>query len=73
MTKNKKEATIRYIDSLNLTLPQKAMFIRQYYSSYDNYNEQIVNYIKQNVSSVEERSTILTELGFTIRNGRVYW
>lgn len=72
-TENKKEATIRYIDSLNLTLPQKAMFIRQYYSSYDYYNEQIVNYIKQNVSSVEERSAILTELGFTIRNGRVYW
>ncbi len=72
-TENKKEATIRYVDSLNLTLPQKAMFIRQYYSSYDYYNEQIVNYIKQNVSSVEERSAILTELGFTIRNGRVYW
>lgn len=70
---SRKNKVIQYVKSLNLSIPQKAILIKMEYNSYDNYNEQIVNYIKQNVSSVEERSAILTELGFTIRNGRVYW
>lgn len=70
---NKKEATINYINTLKMSIPQKAMFIRLYYSSFDDYNEQIVNYINQNVSSIDEKKLILTELGFTIRDGRVYW
>lgn len=70
---NKKEATINYINSLKMSIPQKAMFIRLYYSSFDDYNEQIVNYINQNVSSMDEKILILTELGFTIEDGRVYW
>lgn len=70
---NKKMATINYINSLRLSIPQKAMFIRLYYSSFDDYNEQIVNYINQNVSSMDEKILILTELGFTIKDGRVYW
>ena len=70
---NKKEATINYINTLKMSIPQKAMFIRQYYKSFDDYNEQIVNYINQNVSSIDEKKLILTELGFTIRDGRVYW
>lgn len=70
---NKKEATINYINSLKMSIPQKAMFIRLYYSSFDDYNEQIVNYVNQNVSSMDEKILILTELGFTIEDGRVYW
>lgn len=72
-TENKKEATIKYINSLHLNIPQKAMFIKQYYSSYNNYNKEIVNYINQNVKSIEEKTKILTQLGFTIKDGRVYW
>ena len=70
---NKKMATINYINSLRLSIPQKAMFIRLYYSSFDDYNEQIINYVNQNVSSMDEKILILTELGFTIKDGRVYW
>ena len=72
-TTNDKAETIKYINSLNLSIPQKAMFIRMYYPSFDNYNTQIVDYIKQNTKTVEERTQILTKLGFTIKNGRVYW
>lgn len=70
---NKKDATISYINSLKLSIPQKAIFIKLYYSSFDDYNEQIINYINQNVSSADEKTLILTELGFTIKDGRVYW
>ena len=72
-TDNKKEATINYINSLKLSIPQKAIFIKLYYNSFNGYNEQIVNYIKQNVSSMDEKNLILKNLGFTIRDGRVYW
>lgn len=72
-TDNKKEATINYINSLKLSIPQKAMFIKLYYSSFDNYNEEIINYINKNVSSIEEKTDILKQLGFTIKDGRVYW
>ena len=72
-TDDKKNATIKYINSLKLSIPQKAMFIKLYYNSFDDYNEQIVNYVNQNVSSMDEKVLILTELGFTIKDGRVYW
>lgn len=72
-TDNKKEATINYINSLKLSIPQKAIFIKLYYNSFNDYNEQIVNYINQNVSSMDEKKLILKNLGFTIRDGRVYW
>ena len=72
-TDNKKEATINYINSLKLSIPQKAIFIKLYYNSFNDYNEQIVNYINQNVSSMDEKNLILKNLGFTIRDGRVYW
>lgn len=72
-TDNKKEETINYINSLKLSIPQKAIFIKLYYNSFNDYNEQIVNYINQNVSSMDEKNLILKNLGFTIRDGRVYW
>ena len=72
-TKNDKEETIKYINSLNLSIPQKAIFIKQYYSSFNNYNEQIVNYIKNQNLSTNEKEKVLTKLGFTIKDGRVYW
>lgn len=68
----RKTAVIKYVNSLNLSIPQKAMLIKLNYSSYDSYNEKIIQYInKQNITR-EEKIIILTKLGFTIRNGRVY-
>ena len=72
-TDDKKVTTINYINSLKLSIPQKAMFIKQYYTTFDNYNEEIIKYVDKNVKSMEEKILILTELGFTVRNGRVYW
>ena len=68
----RKTAVIKYVNSLNLSIPQKAMLIKLNYSSYDSYNEKIIQYInKQNITR-EEKIIILTKLGFTIRNGKVY-
>ena len=69
----RKNAVIQYVNSLRLTVPQKAMLIKMnYYSSYSNYDNQIINYINQQKISFTDKKEILEELGFKVRNGRVY-
>jgi len=71
-TTNDKEETIKYINSLNLSIPQKAMFIKQYYKSFNKYDSQIIQYINSQKISKKEKEEILIQLGFTIKDGRVY-
>ena len=63
---------MKYVNSLNLTIPQKAMLIKMNYSSYTNYDSQIINYINSQEISIDEKTEILEELGFKVRNGKVY-
>lgn len=99
---SRKNKVIKYINSLNLSIPQKAMLIKMEYSSfkqYDNkivkyvnnidcssydkkvilktigftsYDKDIINTINSKNISVEEKTKELEELGFKVRNGRVY-
>ena len=68
----RKSAVIKYVNSLNLSIPQKAMLIKLNYSSYDSYNDKIIQYINKQNLTKQEKTEILTKLGFTVRNGRVY-
>lgn len=68
----RKVAVIKYVNSLDLTIPQKAMLIKMNYSSYNDYNNQIINYINKQSISLEDKKEILEELGFKVRNGKVY-
>ena len=69
---NRKNAVIKYVNSLDLTIPQKAMLIKMNYSSYNNYNNQIISYVNNQKISLDEKKEILEELGFKVRNGKVY-
>lgn len=71
-TTNDKQETIKYINSLNLNIPQKAMLIKQYYKSFTQYDSEIIKYINSQNLSKEDKQTILEQLGFVIRDGRVY-
>ena len=71
-TKDDKNETIKYINSLNLNIPQKAMFIKQYYKSFNSYDSEIIDYINSQKLSKSDKESILTQLGFTIKDGRVY-
>jgi hypothetical protein len=71
-TDNDKEETIKYINSLSLSIPQKAMFIKQYYPSFKEYDEQIIKYIDSQKITITEKQEILEELGFKIKDGKVY-
>lgn len=99
---SRKNKVIKYINSLNLSVPQKAMLIKMEYNSFKQYDSQIVKYVNgincssydkkiilktvgftnydrdiinainsKNIS-VEEKTKELEELGFKVRNGRVY-
>lgn len=70
---SRKHKIINYVNNLNLTIPEKAIIIKMEYSSFDDYNKEIVNYINQQDMGNKEKISILEELGFEIRNGRVYW
>ena len=63
-TTNDKEETIKYINSLDLSLPQKAMYLRTYYKSFNDYNEDIFNYVNSLDMIYDQKKAILIYLGF---------
>ena len=73
-TESRKKKVISYVNSLDLTIPQKAMLIRQYYSSYRDYNNQIVNYVSNSDMSYEDKVEVLKSLKFKVDDeGNVSW
>lgn len=71
---SRKKKVFNYINSLNLTPVQKAMLVRTQYSSYDNYNNEIVNYLNNQTSiTLDEEYEILKKLGYKVKGDRVSW
>ena len=71
-TTQRKAAVIKYVNSLDLSIAQKAMLIKLNYSSYDSYDVQIIKYVNSQDLSKNDKKEILVKLGFTVRNGKVY-
>lgn len=71
---SRKNAIIKYINGLNLSVPQKAILIKTNYSSFDNYNSQVINYVNTSNNSMEDKKEILKSLGFEVytKNGKTY-
>ena len=68
-----KNKVIQYINSLKASVPEKAILIKLYGNyTFNDYNQQIINYINGKNITLKEKEEILTELGFKIKNGRVY-
>lgn len=71
---SRKEKVINYINGLNADYETKIILFKSEYPSDDTYNAEIVNYLNSRDDlTYEERITIFTELGFTVKNDRVYW
>jgi len=71
-TNQRKNAVVNYVNSLELSIPQKAMLIRMNYSSFNSYDNQIIEYINRQDLTIKEKEDILSKLGFKIKDGRVY-
>ena len=72
-TNQRKNVVINYVNSLELSIPQKAILIKMNYSSFNSYNSQIIEYINSKDLSKSKKEEILTKLGFTVKDGRVYY
>lgn len=64
---------VNYVEKLpNLTIAQKALLIKSEMSSYKKYDNQIIEYIDKQSLSTKEKEEILKNIGFKIKNGRIY-
>ena len=72
-TEQRKQKTIAYINSLDMEIPQKAMLIRNYYTSFRDYNNEIVNYVNNLNLSQDEKVQILKGTGMTVNGNNVSW
>lgn len=70
---SRKRKIFNAIKRLDLNEVEKAMLIRLEYTSYDDYNTQIFEYINGLDLSVEERIAVFETFGFEVKGGRVYW
>ena len=61
---SRKNKVIQYVNSLNLSIPQKAILIKMEYNSYGNYNNQIVNYINGLNKTANDKKVLLKSIGF---------
>ncbi len=71
---SRKEKVISYVNELDLSIPQKAMLIRQTYSSFDDYNDEIVNYVANLDIDYDTKKAILEALDMKVYDdGSVGW
>ena len=74
ITGSRKEKVIDYINGLDATYEEKIVLFKSEYPADDTYNEEIINYLNNRADlTYEELVAIYTELGFTVKDGYVYW
>ena len=74
ITGSRKEKVIEYINNLDADYGEKIILFKSEYNADDTYNEEIIDYLNNREDiSYDEMVTILLELGFTVKNGNVYW
>ena len=61
---SKKQAVMQYINSLNLSIPQKAILIKMNYNSFKQYDNQIINYVRNLDESIDDKKVLLKYIGF---------
>lgn len=70
----RKTKVISYVNSLDLSIPQKAMLIRQEYSTFNDYNYDIVEYVNSLDIEYEDKVSILESLEMKVsEDGTISW
>lgn len=69
---SKKKKVINYINSMNLSIPEKAILIKLNGYSLKQYDNKIINYVNDRDISMNDKISILEQLGYKIKDGRVY-
>lgn len=61
---SKKEKVINYINSLSLSIPQKAILIKSQYNTFNNYDNDIVKYVNNLNKTINDKKVLLKSIGF---------
>jgi hypothetical protein len=61
---SKKNATIEYVNTLNLSKAQKAILVKSVYSSYKNNDNDIIRYVNTLPGTANEKKVLLKSIGF---------
>ena len=71
---SRKEKVINYINNLDADYETKIILFKSEYPSDDTYNRDIINYLNNREDlTYDERVKIYEALGFTVKDGYVYW
>lgn len=70
---SRKAKVMNYIESLNLTVTQKALLTKLEYTSFNTYNTQILQYIDTMKLTEADKRALYKKLGFSYSNGTVRW
>ena len=61
---SKRNATIEYVNTLNLSKAQKAILIKNAYNTYDRYNNDIIRYVNTLNETANDKKVLLKTIGF---------
>ena len=61
---SKQKKVINYINSLKLSVAQKALLIKMEYNSFDGYDNQIINYVRSSGADYLNKAYLLKKSGF---------
>ena len=64
ITGSREKKVINYVNSLNLSVAQKALLIKMEYNSYKRYDNQIINYVKSSGADYLDKAYLLKRSGF---------
>ena len=71
---SRKEKVIAWLNELDADYETKIILFKSEYPADDTYNQEIIDYINSRDDlTYDERIAIYTELGFTVKDGYVYW
>lgn len=71
---SRKDKIFNYINSLNLSVPQKAIMFKAEYNADDTYNNQIIEYVDTLNISYEEKIKLVEDIGMKVDdNGYIWW
>ncbi len=70
---SKKNKVVNYINSMDIPNVQRAILIKLNNYSVDGYDEKIINYINSQKITIDDKKALYEQLGYKIKNGRVYW
>lgn len=72
--REKRDRVINYLNTLDVDYGEKLIIYRSIYKNDNAYNKEIVEYVRnRNDLTYDEMVAIFESLGFTVKNGRVYW